>query len=66
MCNFREIESAARRLSAEGRRRLLLSLAASLRGEGNPLPAPRSFTPAEMQNWIEEDERDLAAYRSGT
>ena len=60
MGNFLEIESAARRLSAEERRRLLLSLAASLREEGRPLPAPRSFTSAEMQAWIKEDERDLA------
>jgi len=41
------------------------SLAASLREEGRPLPAPRSFTSAEMQSWIKEDERDLAAYRGG-
>jgi hypothetical protein len=41
MGNFLEIGSAARRLSAEERRRLLLSLAASLREEGRPLPAPR-------------------------
>jgi hypothetical protein len=60
MGNFLEIESAARRLSAEERRRLLLSLAASLREEGRPLPAPRSFTSAEMQSWIKEDEHDLA------
>lgn len=66
MGNFLEIESAARRLSAEERRRLMLSLAASLREEGCPLPAPRSFTSAEMQAWIKEDERDLAAYRSGS
>ena len=61
MGNFLEIESAARRLSTEERRRLLLSLAASLREEGRPLPAPRSFTSAEMQSWVKEDERDLAA-----
>ena len=61
MGNFLEIESAARRLSAEERRRLLLSLAASLREEARPLPAPRSFTSAEMQSWVKEDERDLAA-----
>ena len=66
MGNFLEIESAARRLSADERRRLLLSLAASLREEGRPLPAPRSFTSAEIQAWIEEDERDVAAYRSGS
>jgi hypothetical protein len=66
MTNFLEIESAARRLSAEERRRLLLSLAASLREEERPLPTPRRFTPAEMQTWIKEDARDLAAYRSGS
>jgi hypothetical protein len=66
MTNFPEIESAARRLSAAERRRLLLSLAASLREEGRPLPTPRSFTPAEMQAWIKEDARDLATYRSGS
>jgi hypothetical protein len=63
MGNFLEIESAARRLSAEERRRLLLSLAASLREEGRSLPAPRNFTAAEMESWIKEDERDLAEYR---
>ena len=63
MGNFLEIESAARSLSAEERRRLLLSLAASLREEGRPLPAPRSFTSAEMQSWLKEDERELAVLR---
>jgi hypothetical protein len=65
MGDFREIESAARRLSPEERRRLLLSLAASLREEGRPLPAPRAFTSAEIAGWIKEDERDLAGYRRG-
>ena len=36
------------------------------REEGRSLPAPRSFTSAEMQTWIKEDERDLAKYRGGT
>ena len=49
MRNFLEIEAGARRLNAEERRRLLLSLAASLREEGRPLPAPRSFRSAEIQ-----------------
>ncbi|MGQ0654995.1 MAG: hypothetical protein ACT4P4_22460 [Betaproteobacteria bacterium] len=61
MRDLREIESAARRRSAEERLRLLLSLAASLREEGRPLPPPRAFTSAEMAAWIEEDERNLAA-----
>lgn len=65
MGDFLEIESAAKRLSAEERRRLILSLAASLREEGRPLPSPRRFTSAEIEAWIEEDERDLAEYRGG-
>jgi hypothetical protein len=64
--DFREIESAARRLSAEERRRLILSLAASLREEGRPLPAPRAFTAEEVAEWIKEDERDLADFRGET
>ena len=44
---------------------MLLSLAASLREEGRPLPAPHSFTSAQMDAWIKEDERDLAGYRGG-
>jgi hypothetical protein len=63
MGDFREIESAARRLSADERRRLILSLAASLREEGRPLPAPRAFGRNEVADWIKEDERDLARFR---
>jgi hypothetical protein len=65
MSTFQEIESAARRLTADERRRLLISLAESLRAEARPLPAPRSFTRAEVEAWIKEDERDLADYRRG-
>jgi plasmid stability protein len=60
---FREIESAVKHLSAEERRRLILSLAASLREEGRPLPAPRAFRGGEVIDWIKEDERDLARFR---
>lgn len=66
MSTFQEIESAARRLTADERRRLLISLAESLRAEARSLPAPRSFTRAEIEAWIEEDERDLADYRRGS
>ena len=66
MGDFREIESAAKRLSAEERRRLMLSLAASLREEGRPLPAPRAFASEEVSEWIKEDERDLADFRGET
>jgi hypothetical protein len=44
----------------------LVSLAESLRGEGRSLPPPRSFTRAEIEAWIEEDERDLAEFRRGS
>jgi hypothetical protein len=44
---------------------LLISLAESLRAEARPLPAPRSFTRAEVEAWIKEDERNLADYRRG-
>jgi hypothetical protein len=66
MSTFQEILSAAWRLPADERQRLLISLAESLRAEGRSLPAPRSFTPAEIRAWIEEDERDLAEFRRGS
>ena len=66
MSTFLEIESAARCLTAAERKRLLIVLAESLRTEGRSLPSPRSFTAAEIEAWIEEDERDLAEYRHGS
>lgn len=66
MTTFQEIEFAARRLTADERRKLLISLAESLRAEGRSLPPPRSFTAAEIGAWIEEDERDLTEYRRGS
>ncbi len=56
MSTFLEIESAARRLTADERQRLLIVLAESLRSDGRSLPSPRSFTGAEIEAWIEEDE----------
>lgn len=66
MTTFSEIESAARALSPEEKQRLLVALAESLRTEGRSLPAPRRFTSAEIEKWIEEDERDLESYRQGS
>ena len=60
---LQKIESAARRLTADERRRLLISLAESVRAERRSLPAPHSFTRAEAEAWIDEDERDLSDYR---
>ncbi|HSF48909.1 MAG TPA: hypothetical protein VLA73_11175 [Burkholderiales bacterium] len=66
MTTFSQIESAARGLSAEEKQRLLVSLAESLRAEGRSLPAPRRFTSAEIETWIEDDERDMELYRQGS
>ncbi len=62
MITLQEIESAVLRLSAEERQRLLLRLTQTLRAVG-ALPAPRRFSAAEIQGWIEEDERDMEAFR---
>jgi hypothetical protein len=66
MSTFQEIEFVARRLTVDERRCLLISLAESLRDEARSLTAPRSFTRAEIEAWIEDDERDLADYRRGS
>lgn len=62
MMTLQEIESAVLRLSAEERQRLLLRLIQALRAEG-ALPTPRRFGAAEIQGWLEEDERDMEAFR---
>lgn len=62
MTTLQEIESAVLRLSAEEKQRLLLRLTQTLRSEG-ALPTPRRFSAADIQAWIEEDERDMEAFR---
>lgn len=62
MTTVQEIESAVLRLSQEEKQRLLLWLAQSLRAEGT-LPQPRRFSTAEIQEWIDEDERDMETFR---
>lgn len=63
MSTLVEIESAARSLSAEEKRRLLIFVAQILREEGTSLPEPRAFSSAEMEAWMEEDERDMRELR---
>ena len=62
MTTLQEIESAVLQLSAEEKQRLLLRLTQNLRAEG-ALPTPRQFSAAEIQGWVEEDERDMEAFR---
>jgi hypothetical protein len=58
MSTLTEIESAARRLSVQDRQKLLVMLAASLREEQQPLPAPRGFSDDQLRAWIDQDEQD--------
>jgi len=63
MSTLSEIESAARDLPAAEKQQLLVFLAQSLRAEGQLLPEPRQFSAAEMQSWMDEDDRDLRTFR---
>ena len=62
MVTLQEIESAVMQLSPEEKQRLLLLLAQTLRAD-DALPKPRRFSAAEIQGWVEEDERDMEAFR---
>jgi hypothetical protein len=61
MSTLAEIERAADALSPEEKERLILFLAARLRSEGVRAPAPRTFTRAQLDAWIAEDEAELRA-----
>lgn len=64
MTTLREIESAAERLPLPEKEALLKHLAHSLREQrmGTP-PLPRVFPTQEIQNWVAEDEADMARLR---
>ena len=68
MSTLAEIESAAKLLPPADKQRLLVFIARILREEGQSLPDPRIFSAAEMQEWMDEDERDFKAFqgRKGT
>lgn len=63
MTTLAEIESAAKLLPPADKQRLLVFIARSLREEGHPLPDPRIFSAAEIQEWMDEDERDFKVFR---
>ena len=63
MSTLTEIELAARRLSPAEKQQLLVFVAESLRAHNVPLPQPRLFSPAQMQAWMDEDERDLKEFQ---
>ena len=63
MGTLAEIEAAAERLPESQQQELLLFLAARLRAKS--LPAPRRFTPEQIQAWIAEDEAEMRAFNEG-
>jgi hypothetical protein len=63
MSTLAEIESAAKRLPPAQKQELLVFLADELRSAGQPLPELRRFSSAEVQSWLDEDERDMREFQ---
>ncbi len=64
MSTLTEIETAASNLLPEQQESLLLFLAERLRDARATQPEPRSFSPAQIQQWIKDDEEDLRSFRA--
>jgi hypothetical protein len=69
MSTLAEIEKAADALSQEEKERLILFLAARLRGAGAHTPPPRTLSREQVDAWIAEarldPDRDAVKTRSG-
>ena len=65
MSTLSEIEKAADNLSPVEKQRLIVFLATRLRGQGQPLPPPRSLTREQIEAWIASDEAELRALKEG-
>lgn len=65
MTTLAEIEVAAAALSPAEKQELLLFLAAKLRTQECPLPAPRDFSSEQIAGWIHEDESDMRRISTG-
>jgi hypothetical protein len=61
MSTLAEIEKAADALPPEEKERLILFLAARLRGEGVRTPPPRTLSREQVDAWIADDEAELRA-----
>ena len=66
MSTLAEIESAASTLPPEQQESLLLFLAGRLRDVRAAMSEPRSFSPAQIQQWIQDDEQDLREFRAAS
>lgn len=58
MSTLTEIEQAAKQLSDDEKRQLLISVVSSLRRQSDAVPPPRKFAPEQIKAWLDEDERD--------
>jgi hypothetical protein len=63
MSTLADVEKAADALSQEEKERLILFLAARLRGEGVRTPPPRTLSREQVDAWIAEDEAELRAFK---
>jgi len=63
MSSLLEIETAARQLSPQERRQLLILIAQSLSAEKAELPSPRLFSPQQIREWIDRDDADFEKLR---
>jgi len=66
MSTLTEIETAAATLLPEQQESLLLFLADRLRDARATVPEPRSFTPAQIQQWIQDDEEDMRGFQAAS
>jgi hypothetical protein len=62
MSTLSEIEAVVDALPPAEKQELLLFLAARLREQGGPLPAPRKFSREQLKAWIAEDEADMKRF----
>ena len=65
MNTLAEIEAAVDALPPGDQQQLLLYLAARLRGQAGPLPAPRQFSREQIDQWIGEDDAAMQRLREG-
>ena len=66
MSTLVDIEQAAVKLPAEEQQQLLRFLLRVVPVNEAELPAPRIFSPEEIQGWLEEDQACMRRFREGT
>jgi hypothetical protein len=59
MRTLAEIQAVIDALPPADKQELLVFLAARLRAQGGPLPAPRTYSSEQLKAWIAEDEADM-------